>query len=90
LKQPDQVLKGPPEIENLEKPRIISFSKTHKLQPSTEYAPPEALHFIIKQLRGRKFMLDCGHKVTFGHFLGNNIIIYNGVNPKIICTDCGY
>jgi hypothetical protein len=24
-----------------------------------------------------KFLLDCGHCVTFGHFLGNDVTIYN-------------
>ena len=45
---------------------------------------------LIDSLKGRKFKLDCGHHVTFGHFLGNDIIIYNGKNLKIICTQCGY
>ncbi len=55
-----------------------------------KYAEPDELRAVLEQLRGRKFMLDCGHKVTFGYFLGNNVIIHNGKEFKIICTDCGY
>lgn len=45
---------------------------------------------LIKSLKGRKFKLDCGHHVTFGHHLGNDITIFNGKNPKIICSLCGH
>jgi PD-(D/E)XK nuclease superfamily protein len=31
-----------------------------------------------------------GHYVTFAHSLGNDIIIYNGREFKIICSQCGY
>ncbi|MBC2716044.1 MAG: hypothetical protein HF978_12120 [Desulfobacteraceae bacterium] len=55
-----------------------------------EYASVDELKTIIHQLRGKKFMLDCGHKITFGYFLGNDIIIRNGKDIKITCTDCGY
>jgi len=54
------------------------------------YQDADELREIIKQLKGRKFKLDCGHHVTFGHFLGNDITIQNGKNPKIICSLCGY
>ena len=37
----------------------------------------------------RKFKLQCGHHVTFGQFLGNDIVIYNGKNLEIVCLDCG-
>ena len=36
------------------------------------YEGPENLKKIIETLKGRKFRLDCGHHVTFGHFLGNS------------------
>lgn len=45
---------------------------------------------LIKSLKGRKFKLDCGHHVTFGYHLGNDITIYNGKDPKIICSQCGH
>ena len=54
------------------------------------YENTEALKKIIKTLKGRKFKLDCGHHVTFGYFLGNDITIHNGNHPTIICSQCGY
>jgi hypothetical protein len=54
------------------------------------YEKTEVLKKIIQTLKGRKFRLDCGHHVTFGYFLGNDITIYNGKKPKIICSQCGY
>jgi len=55
-----------------------------------QYEDVEVLHALLTTLKGRKFTLDCGHHITFGYFLGNNVIIYNGKRPKIICTQCGY
>ena len=55
-----------------------------------KYEPTDALREIFTTMRGKKFRLDCGHHVTMGHNLGNNIIIYNNKDPKIICTCCGY
>jgi spermidine/putrescine-binding protein len=56
-----------------------------------KYEGQERLRDILtKNLNGRKFRLDCGHHVTFGHFLGNNITIYNGKKLKVICSECGY
>ena len=54
------------------------------------YQKEEQLRQIIKRLAGQKYVLDCGHHVTFGHHLGNNITIYNGKEPRIICSQCGY
>ena len=54
------------------------------------YEASENLKKFIKTLNGRKFKLDCGHHVTFGYFLGNDITIYNGKDPEIICSQCGY
>lgn len=45
---------------------------------------------LIETLRGKRFRLDCGHHITFGHHLGNDITIYNGKELKIICSQCGY
>ena len=53
------------------------------------YQPAEKLKQIIRSHTGSKFRLDCGHHVTFGYFLGNNIIIINGKNLQVICTLCG-
>lgn len=53
------------------------------------YQDTEILRKILSQLKGKKFKLDCGHHVTFGYFLGNDITVLNGKNPKIICSQCG-
>ncbi len=56
-----------------------------------EYQEPELLRDILKRvLTGRKFRLSCGHFVTFGHHLGNDVTIYNGKQFKIVCSQCGY
>lgn len=60
-------------------------------QQEKEYQETEMLREILhKALAGRKFILDCGHHITFGHFLGNDITIFNGKKFKIICSQCGY
>ncbi len=55
-----------------------------------EYQDADKLREIVQQLKGEKFRLDCGHHVTFGHFLGNDIVIRNGKHPDVICLTCGY
>ena len=56
-----------------------------------QYEDPEVLREILKRtLAGKKFKLDCGHHVSFGHFLGNDITIYNGRRLKVVCSQCGY
>ena len=55
-----------------------------------KYRETEDLRVVLTQLKGRKFKLDCGHHVTFGHYLGNDITIRNGKHPEIICSLCGY
>ena len=54
------------------------------------YEDTEELRKILHHLKNRKFILDCGHHVTFGYHLGNNITILNGKTLVIICTDCHY
>lgn len=54
------------------------------------YDDTEMLRKILRQLKGKKFKLDCGHHVTFGYFIGNDITIFNGKNPTIICSQCSY
>ena len=52
---------------------------------------PEQLGDRLKRvLEGRKFRLHCGHPVTFGINLGNDVTIRNGKEYKIICSLCGY
>jgi len=55
------------------------------------YQEPEILREILHRvLKGKKFTLDCGHHVTIGHHLGNDITIYNGKDLKFVCTLCSY
>jgi len=44
----------------------------------------------LKQLLKGKYRLDCGHLVTLGHNLGNNIAVINGRELRVICTLCLY
>ena len=55
-----------------------------------KYEETQILREEIEKLRGRKFRLDCGHHVTFGHPLGSNIMIYNGKKCRIYCSLCCY
>jgi hypothetical protein len=56
-----------------------------------EYEDTEVLkEILLKTLEGRKFRLDCGHHVTVGHNLGNDVTVYNGKRLIIICSQCGY
>ena len=55
-----------------------------------KYESTDVLREFLYQLKGRKFVLDCGHHCSFGQFLGNGISIYNGKTFKIICMECGY
>ena len=54
------------------------------------YRETDELRRILSQFKGMRFKLDCGHHVTFGHYLGNDITIYNGKLPTINCSQCGY
>ena len=53
------------------------------------YEPTEKLHQALAALKGRKFVLDCGHHVTMGHHLGNNITVCQ-MPCQVICSQCGY
>jgi hypothetical protein len=60
-------------------------------EQKAKYAETEELIKILeKALAGKKFKLSCGHFVSFGYYLGNNVTIYNGKKFKIICAECGY
>jgi hypothetical protein len=54
-----------------------------------QYKPVEELRQYLALLDKEKFVLDCGHHITFGEFLGNSIVINNGKKLKIVCVDCG-
>jgi hypothetical protein len=59
-------------------------------EQQTKYMETEPLRQIIVKLEDQKFKLDCGHHITFGHFLGNDLTIRNGKKPTLICSQCGY
>ena len=55
-----------------------------------EYRQTKELRKLLKILNRKKFVLDCGHHVTFNEALGNNVTIYNGRELRITCSQCGY
>jgi len=60
-------------------------------EKEAEYEETEKLRRILaEELQGKKFRLDCGHHVTFGHFLGSDVVLMNGKSCRIICTHCAY
>ena len=61
-----------------------------KISERKEYKPVKELRQLLKALENRKFVLDCGHHVTFNQSLGNNVMILNGKDLRLICSECGY
>ena len=60
-------------------------------EEKTKYRDTDELReFLSQTLKGKKYRLDCGHHITWGHSLGSDITIYNGKELKIICSLCGY
>ncbi len=56
-----------------------------------QYQGPEALKEILHRvLCGKKFALQCGHFITFGEVLGNDLTVRNGKELRVICAVCGY
>ena len=60
------------------------------LSQRMRYSNVELLKVYLNNLKNKKYRLDCGHHVTFGYFLGNNILIINGKEFRIICSQCAY
>jgi hypothetical protein len=59
-------------------------------EEKSRYSEPEALReILIRVLSGMKVRLDCGHHVSFGTNLGNDITVINGREFKVICSLCG-
>ncbi|SHO52324.1 hypothetical protein [Desulfopila aestuarii] len=55
------------------------------------YQGPEVLQAILqRELYGKKFVLHCGHHITFGAMLGNDLTVKNGKEFRVICAVCGY
>lgn len=69
---------------------ILKEGKFMTRQQIEKYQDVEQLRLFLNQLKGMKFKLDCGHHVTFGFFLGNDVIIRNGRIFRVICSLCGY
>ncbi|MBM9512021.1 hypothetical protein [Desulfogranum marinum] len=59
-------------------------------QQKKQYQPTEALRQVLNILNQQKFVLDCGHHITFNQVLGNDITIRNGKELQITCSECGY
>lgn len=62
-------------------------------EPQGELFPEKEKYLSIQELKpllqGKKYLLDCGHKITFGHHWANNAVIIHGESKmKIICTEC--
>ncbi len=55
-----------------------------------QYRPTDDLRTILSALDKEKFKLDCGHHITFGEFLGNDLTVRNGKVLVITCAQCGY
>lgn len=57
----------------------------------SKYSESQELKDILRRtLYGKKFCLDCGHHITFGEVLGNDLTIRNGKDFEVICALCGY
>ena len=55
-----------------------------------QYRSTDDLRDILSVLDKEKFKLDCGHHITLGSFLGNDMTIRNGKVLIITCAQCGY
>ncbi len=55
-----------------------------------KYSNVDLLRLYLNSLKKRKYRLDCGHHVTFGYYLGNDIMIMNGKELRLICSHCYY
>ncbi len=60
------------------------------LSQKEKYADVEELIKFLNLLKGKKFKLECGHHVTFGFYLGNDVVIRNGKELEITCLQCNY
>ena len=60
------------------------------LTQKRKYSNVEELRVYLSNLKTKKYRLDCGHHVTFGYFLGNDIMVRNGKDLRVICSQCAY
>jgi len=55
-----------------------------------QYREPEEFLKILRQLKGMKFRLHCGHHWTIeDNFLCNDVTI-RFYSKKVVCSQCGY
>ena len=55
------------------------------------YSEPEALKDILRRtIYGKKFRLECGHIISMGYYLGNDLVVRNGKELEVICLQCAY
>ena len=66
------------------------MERSMKSSEKDRYKPVDELRQLLGNLENQKFVLDCGHRVTFNQVLGNNVTILNGKSLRIICSQCGY
>ena len=66
------------------------MERSMKSSEKNRYKPVDELRQLLGNLENQKFVLDCGHHVTFNEVLGNNVTILNGKSLRIICSLCGY
>jgi len=64
----------------------ISDDKRRKTGVSADKRTKKAAQY----LKSREICLRLRHHVTFNKVLGNNLTIYNGIELRIICSECGY
>jgi hypothetical protein len=70
---------------------LLYTENTMNKEQKQRYQSPDALKEILhRELHGKKFILQCGHRITFGEILGNDLTVRNGKDLRVICAVCGY
>ena len=57
-------------------------------KPRDKSAHLEPIRKMIQEYKGKRFILDCGHKVKIGDGRSNTMILYS--SGKAVCHNCGY
>jgi len=74
-------------------PAVLFYYEDNPMnkEQKRQYQGPEVLKEILyRELYGKKFVLQCGHHITFGATLGNDLTVRNGRKLRVICAECGY
>lgn len=48
----------------------------------------ESVGELLRMLNKEQFVLDCGHHVTFGQVICNDIKVHKNVELHVICSQC--